>query len=47
MCCVLAFITDAALFTENNNNNNKKKNEEFRPSQTREKVITHLVVRNK
>ena len=25
MCCVLAFITDAALFTENNNNNNKKK----------------------
>lgn len=46
MCCVLAFITDAALFTENNNNN-KKKNEEFRPSQTREKVITHLVVRNK
>ena len=46
MCCVLAFITDAALFTENNNNK-KKKNEEFRPSQTREKVITHLVVRNK
>ena len=25
MCCVLAFITDAALFTENNNNNKKKK----------------------